>query len=116
MSEKWISQCKRILQTLDEITENKEKDRLEIVNAMLFTINALHRSLEGWRNWVRNLRFMSKFTKEDLAELEHSIVKSTRAFIEYDIEVTEKYMAKIPKAKYTLLTDKANEARNGLYA
>jgi hypothetical protein len=116
LSERWISHCQRIVQTLAELAEKKGKDRLELIKILLFTINALHRSIEGWRNWVQNLQFMSKFTEEELAELEHRLIESTRAFIEYDIEVTEKYMAKIPTAKYTLRTDGANEDRSGLYA
>ena len=74
----------------------KDRDRLEIVNSIIFALNALNRSIHGWESWVQSLHFMSKFTEEELGEIEKSLMKLVYTFIEYDIEVTKKYMDKIP--------------------
>lgn len=101
MSEKWINQSEDILKLLKNLKTKKDKDRLEIINSLIFTLNAIDRSIHGWRGWVQNLGFMSNFTKDELTDLEEGLIKSTRSFIEYDIEITKKHMEKIPTIKFT---------------
>jgi hypothetical protein len=59
---------------------------------------------------------MTKFTGEELKELEEGLLKSTRVFVEYDIEVTKKYLDKIPKIKFTTRRRKKRDEPRGLVA
>jgi hypothetical protein len=59
---------------------------------------------------------MSKFTKEELKELEEGLLKSTRVFVEYDIEVTKKYLDKIPRIKFTTRRRRKRDEPSGLIA
>ena len=51
------------------MSSKEKRDRLDVVNSMLFTLNILERSLNGWRLWIRNLSLMSRFTLEELSEM-----------------------------------------------
>jgi hypothetical protein len=100
VSEPWLQQSKNILNTLEKFSATEESDRLELINAMLFTLNALDRSLQGWRRWVQNLAFMSRFT---------------RAFVQYDMEITQQHEQKIPKIRFrSRRRPHQNEATTGL--
>jgi hypothetical protein len=63
---------------------------------MILALNALDRSVHGWRSWVGSLRLMSQFTEDELRAMEAVLVKQVRAFVEYDVAVTQKYKDKIP--------------------
>jgi hypothetical protein len=51
---------------------------------------ALQRSLLGWMQWVNNPDIMTRFTEEELGEMDKRIAEFARAFIEYDLKITEK--------------------------
>ena len=97
MSEKWINQSKKLLKVIETLSSKKGKDRLETVNSMILTLNTLTQSVHGWRNWIQNLPLMSKFTEDELREMEEGLKKRVLAFIEYDIEVTKQHKDKLPK-------------------
>ena len=96
MSERWIKECEQVLEGMRKVTSKKDRDRLEHITAMLFIINALERSLNGWKMWVRNLSMMSRFTLEELEEIEKALHKQAESIIKYDIEATKKWKGKFP--------------------
>ena len=77
----------------------EKKDRLEVINSIVFALNAMERSLHGWKLWVRNLPLMSRFTLEELTEIEEALDKQIRPFIEYDVEATKRWNDKFPRIR-----------------
>lgn len=57
---------------------------------MRFMLDALQRSLMGWVQWVNNASVMTKFTGEELEDMNEQLSTLTCTFIEYDLEVTKK--------------------------
>jgi hypothetical protein len=102
MSEKWIQDCKKILQKIRKIGESKGKDRLDVVRAMRFTLFALQRSVTGWIDWVNNPDIMATFSLEELNEINKNLSELIRPFIEYDAKVTG-------NSQKTLIRPEANE-------
>ena len=99
MSEKWIQTSEKMLDQISRLKKVEEKDRLDHVRLMRFTLAALHRSLLGWMHWVTNPNIMTRFAKEDIEEMSGKISEFTRSFIEYDLEVTKKGAEKGLKSK-----------------
>ena len=117
MSEQWISQSENILKTIEKFTSKKDRDRLEIINTMIFTLNSLDRSIRGWRGWIQNLTFMSRFTTKELQAIEEGLLKSVRTFIENDIDVTKKHKNKIPRIRFKVRRrQRSEEVRRGMIA
>ena len=90
MSEDWVQISKRLLEQIEKLSSKKEKDRLDLVQSMRFSLYALHRSLLGWMNWVNNPDIMAAFKKEELEEMNKEITEFTESFIKYDVAVTQK--------------------------
>jgi len=90
LSSGWIQSCQKILERIKDLEKTKEKDRLEYVRSIRFMLGALQRSLLGWMQWVNNPDVMTRFTEEELSEINKRITEFTRAFIEYDLEITKK--------------------------
>jgi len=88
MSEKWVQDCKKILNEIKKIAEDGEKDRLDVVRAVRFTLFALQRSVAGWIEWVNNPDIMATFSIEELGEINKTLSELTRPFIEYDAKIT----------------------------
>jgi hypothetical protein len=102
VSEQWITQSEQILKTMDHNLKKAEKDRLEAITAILYVLNAIDRSLHGWRRWVQNLRFMAQFSSEELHQMEQGLSQVACAFIENDIDVTKRFAEKIPQPRFRL--------------
>jgi len=90
LSSGWIQSCQRILERIKDLEKIKEKDRLEYVRSIRFMLAALQRSIMGWMQWINNPDIMTRFTREELSEINKRVMEFTRAFIEYDIEITRK--------------------------
>lgn len=99
MSERWIRSSEKMLDRIRRLEQVEEKDRLDHVRLMRFTLGALHRSLLGWMHWVTDPNVMTRFAEEDLEEMSRKISEFTRSFIEYDLEVTKKGVEKGLKSK-----------------
>jgi hypothetical protein len=84
---------------MEELTTKKERDRLEVINSILFTLNSLERSIHGWRSWIRNLSIMSKFSIDELKEIDEALHKQAKNIIKYDLEATKKWKDKFPKIR-----------------
>jgi hypothetical protein len=100
MSEQWITQAEQLLKAMDRSLQKPDKDRLEAITAILHVLNAVDRSLHGWRRWVQNLGFMAKFNVDELREMEQGLTKVGHAFIEYDLDITKRHQAKIPQIRF----------------
>ena len=90
MSSEWIRSCKRILEKIEMLERAKDKDRLEHVRAIRFMLSALQRSIWGWMQWVNNPDIMTRFTNEELSEINKKMTEFTKSFIKYDMEITKK--------------------------
>ncbi len=101
MAERWISQSENLLKAIEKQSAKTEKDRLETVHSMILALNAVDRSLHGWRSWVGSLRLMSRFTEDELRAMEAGLIERVRAFVEYDLEVTQKHKDKISSVSVT---------------
>ncbi len=89
LSARWLQRCEKMLDQIRELEEAEGKDRLDLVRSMHFALYALHRSLKGWMQWVNNPNIMTKFTKEELEDMDQELSELTHTFLEYDLEVTE---------------------------
>jgi len=116
MAERWISQNQELLKTLGELLSKKEEDRLELVNAMVYALNAIDRSIHGWRSWIQNLQLMAKFSEEELREMKKGLVEKAQEFIEYDTEVTESHKEKIPRIMVVRRPGEEDRPDRGIYA
>lgn len=97
LSDRWIDESEQLLKRMASISSKEKRDRLEVVNSLLFSLDLLERSLQGWRIWVRNLSIMSQFSLEELNEMEKTLQEQCRAFIEYDISASKKWKDKFPQ-------------------
>jgi len=90
LSSGWIQSCQKILERIKNLERTEGKDRLEYVRSIRFMLGALQRSILGWMQWINNPDIMTKFTEEELSEINKKMAEFTRAFIEYDLEMTKK--------------------------
>jgi len=74
---------------MKRFSAKKDKDRLDLVQSIRFSLYALHQSLLGWMNWINNPDIMSAFKEEELEEMNRRIMELTESFIKYDVEVTQ---------------------------
>jgi len=86
--DKWIAGCRKILKDLKESALRKDRDRLDLVRSIRYSIRALNRSLMGWWQWVNSPEMMANFTLEELEDMDRTLNHHVTSFIEYDIKVT----------------------------
>ncbi len=115
MSERWVDESEQLLKRMKELSSKDQRDRLEIVNSILFDLDLLERSLHGWKLWVRNLFLMSQFTSTELEDIENSLEKQIQVFIEYDIEASKKWREKFPQPQLIPRRDRDEEEGHGMY-
>ena len=101
---------------MEERTAKQDRDRLELINSMLFSLHALNQSVHGWQKWIQNLSFMSKFSINELQEMEAGLVATVRTFIEYDLDVTKRHENKIPQIRRRVEDKKDKDNPSGMYA
>jgi hypothetical protein len=100
---------------MEQLTAKPDRDRLELINTMLFTLYALNQSVHGWQEWIQNLDFMSKFSVTELQEMEAGLVSTVRTFLEYDRDVTKRHEHKIPQMSDGDRKPLDNDASTGIY-
>ena len=115
MSERWIRISEKLLDQIKRLEETKERDRLELVRSLRFVLSALQRSLLGWMQWVNNPDIMTRFTKEDLEEMNKKLSDFTRSFIQYDLEATKLGAQKGLRAKKKVKKKKKEERAEPFY-
>jgi len=92
MSEQWINECKQYLAQVQESMKGENPDRLALVKSMHRALFAINHSILGWLQYVNNPDIMTKFNRDELHEISDTLAKFAEAFIEHDIEVTQKGM------------------------
>jgi hypothetical protein len=97
LSDRWVEESEQLLKRMKTLSTKEERDRLEVVSSMLFILDVMERSLNGWKQWIRNLSLMSQYTLEELVEMQRSLEKQIQPLIEYDIETSKKWMEKFPR-------------------
>jgi hypothetical protein len=100
---------------MEEITAKQDRDRLELINSMLFSLHALNQSVHGWQQWIQNLNFMSQFSVNELQEMEAGLVSTVRKFIEYDLDVTKRHEHKIPQIRHGAREKQEENDSTGMY-
>ncbi len=94
MGEQWIMECNAFLGQIRESMALDTPDRLDLVRSMHRALVAINHSILGWLQYVNNPDIMSRFDRDELEEISGAINKFAETFIEHDIEVTKKGMAK----------------------
>ena len=89
LSEGWVQTAERIVEQIRKLSEKKDKDRLDFVQSLRFSLYALHRSLLGWMSWINKPDIMTSFNKEELDGMNKKIIEFVEEFIEYDVDVTK---------------------------
>jgi hypothetical protein len=115
LSERWIKESEALLKRMKSLSSKEKRDRLEIINSILLALNILERSLHGWRFWVRNLSLISQFSQEELEEIEGTLEKHVRPFIEYDIKATKKWEDKFPQTRVPRGRRRRGEETRSIY-
>ncbi len=116
LTEQWTTHSERILQQLTKLSQEPNRDRLAIINALILALNAMDRSVQGWRKWIQNLDFMARFSEDELKAIEQGLTKSARSFIEYDIDITKQHEDKLPRVRITPRRKRKRDNARGLYA
>ncbi len=58
---------------------------------------------------------MSRFTEDELRAMEAGLIERVRAFVEYDLEVTQKHKDKIPSVSVTRRKRQERSEASGVY-
>ena len=94
MSERWVQRGERILERIKSLETSKERDRLELIRSMGFVLRALWNSVQGWMQWINNPDIMTKFSQEELDEMNKTITEYVKSFIEYDVKISKQGIQK----------------------
>ena len=94
MSERWVQRGERILERIKNLDASKERDRLELIQSMGFVLRALWNSVQGWMQWISNPGITTRFSQEELEEINKTITDFAKSFIEYDIKMTKEGIQK----------------------
>ncbi len=114
MGEQWINECKQYLAQVQESMRGESPDRLALVKSMHRALFAINHSILGWLQYVNNPDVMTKFNRDELHEISDTLAKFAEAFIEHDIEVTQKGMerGRARKRRDTLSTSDRPRSRS----
>ncbi len=88
MNERWVQECKMLLEQMKQLENLEGQDRLDMVRTIRFILLSLQRSVAGWNEWINNTDVMAHFSLEELKEISRNLAKLTAPFIEYDCEIT----------------------------
>lgn len=86
MSDNVINKRRKMLDSIKNLTEMEEKDRLEYVKSIKIHLAYIGQSLAGWGKWINNPEIMATFTRNELEEIESNLSDLTEDFIKNDIE------------------------------
>jgi len=115
LAEQWTDQSTKILNKLASLSQEANRDRLAIINALMLALNAMDRSVQGWRKWIQNLDFMARFSEDELQAIEQGLLKSVRNFIEYDIDITQRHQDKLPQLQTTRRRRRRTDNTQGMF-
>lgn len=116
LSEQWLQRTEKILKILKENQDKTDKDRLETINSILYSLTALDRSIKGWRRWTSNLSFMTRFSTDELRQMEVGLINVVQDFIEFDMDTTKQHQGKIPQGRFRVRRRQPQADATGLFA
>ena len=116
LSEQWLQRTEKILNVLKENQDKTDKDRLETINSILYSLTALDRSIKGWRRWASNLTFMTRFSADELRQMEVGLINVVQDFIEFDMDTTKRHQGKIPQVRFRVKRRQPQADTTGLFA
>ena len=82
----WVERSKEFLETMKKLELSSSKDRLDLVRSIIFSLRAAQHAITGWLQWAYVPEIMSKFTVEELKEMDGVLREQARALVEYDIK------------------------------
>jgi hypothetical protein len=97
MEGKWVNDCQRILDEIQNSAKVEGSDRLDMVRSIRFTVLALQRSVTGWMQWADNPDIMAQFSLDELADINKKLADLVCAFVDYDAKITGSQEKKIEK-------------------
>ena len=97
MEGKWVNDCQRILDEIQNSAKVEGSDRLDMVRSIRFTVLALQRSVTGWMQWADNPDIMAQFSLDELAEINKNLADLVCSFVDYDAKITGSQEKKIEK-------------------
>ena len=97
------------------LSQEVNRDRLAIINALMLALTAMDRSVQGWRNWIQNLDFMARFSEDELKAIEQGLLKSVRNFIEYDVDIAQQHQDKVPQMRTTRRQRRRPDNTQGMF-
>jgi len=109
MSERWVKENQQILDQLEAFASEEGKDRLKVVNSILFSLNAVERSISGWMSWAGNMNIISRFDLGELQEIDEALRQQTKTILEYDMKATDRWKDKFPTIRLTLQSERGKE-------
>lgn len=89
MNVSWTDRLQKTIEKLEQLKNQRDLDRLDLVKGMRFSFGALSQSLGGWMQWVNSPEVMSQFTQEELLEMSDQLIDMVTQFVAYDREVTD---------------------------
>jgi hypothetical protein len=116
--ERWITECKMLIDQIKTLEDTEGQDRLDVVRTIRFIVYALQRSVSGWTEWVNNPDIMAEFSLEGLKEIKVNLAKLTQTFIEYDSKITldaQKSPTKVESETRSELTEKPKDKADIFY-
>jgi len=72
------------------LKKDKPKDRLEYSVALSNCMNSILSSINGWKQWLNNLKSLNTLSIEDFEEVYPEILEISIRFLEADIKITRK--------------------------
>jgi len=99
LSDEWIKNCEKLLAQMKDFSSKKDKDRLDLVQSLRFSLYVIHRSVLGWLNWVNNPDIMTTFEKDEIDKMNGQMTDFVKSFIKYDIKITTQGANKSIKSK-----------------
>ena len=94
MNVSWNDRLQKTLEQLENLKNQRDLDRLDLVKNMRFSFGALSQSLGGWMQWVNSPEVMSQFTQAELLEMSDQLIDMVTKFVEYDQEITDSGLQK----------------------
>lgn len=91
------------------LKKDNPKDRLEYSVALSNCMNCILSSINGWKQWLNNLKALNTLSMDDFKEVYPEILEISIRFLEANIKITKRKLDEATKAykKITKQKDKA---------
>ena len=95
-NKRYVAAIKRALKILEELTNKKNKDRMDYSYFIASMINLMRGSLNGWNKWCNIEKMHDNFeTNEDMEKLSNEMYKIVFNWLNMDIKITNECIKKL---------------------